>query len=147
MHGCRHHAPFLCPSVNPVVQLHRNLKLPLSLQATPSASHLAPCKHVVQVEFVLQAGESGLGKTTFIDNLRSAFQPDSPSSTSSPLALGSAADTYATFEHSPEQLCTEVTLENGSSKFHYFLQVTSLSVFSEFAVTRFVHAFLYSWLA
>lgn len=97
-----------------------------------------------RLEVVLQAGESGLGKTTFIENLKSAFQPDSPSSTRSPVGLGTAADTYATFEHSPEQLCTEVTLENGSSKFHYFLQVTSLSVSSDFAAANFLHAFLYA---
>ena len=42
----------------------------------------------------------------------------------------------------------EVTLENGCSKFHYSLQVTSLSVsFVSFAVVKIVHAFLHGWLA
>ena len=83
---------------------------------------------LVRLDDAVQVGESGLGKTTFIQNLKSAFQPDSPSSARIPLGLGAAADMYETFEHSPEQLCTEVAIDNGCSKFHYYLQVTSLLI-------------------
>lgn len=80
----------------------------------------------LRLDGAVQVGESGLGKTTFIENLKSAFQPDSPSSARVPVGLAAAANVYETFEHSPELLCTEVTIDNASSKFHYFIQVTSL---------------------
>lgn len=67
-----------------------------------------------------QVGESGLGKTTFIQNLQATFQPDAPPTTPT---HGEPADPYELFEQSPQDMCTEVTINNATSKFHYLLQV------------------------
>ena len=73
---------------------------------------------------VMQVGEAGLGKSTFINNLQAAFQPELPSPRSP--ATQPQAETpnlYEVFKHSPEQLCTEVTINTDASRFHYLLQV------------------------
>ena len=84
---------------------------------------MSPCCKA-NVDVALQVGESGLGKSTFIENLQSAFQPGSPSSARSSSGLAETLNTYEVFEQSPELLCTEITINNGTSRFHYFLQVS-----------------------
>ncbi|KAL3141918.1 hypothetical protein ABBQ32_004572 [Trebouxia sp. C0010 RCD-2024] len=93
-----------------------------------------PCPRAMGTEGYLKVivvGESGLGKTTFIENLRSAFQPDSPIRPRSPSGTGATENIYEVFEQSPEQLCTEVIIDNGSSKFHYLLQDTPGQIYGQ----------------
>ena len=104
----------LCQSYAPSIKQ-------LSKQASNWSS--ADCVKVA----VMQVGEAGLGKSTFIQNLQAAFQPELPSPRSP--ATQPQADSpnlYEVFKHSPEQLCTEVTINTDASRFHYLLQVKSL---------------------
>lgn len=83
------------------------------------------CSHCIQV------GEAGLGKTTFIQNLQAALQPDAPAPSGNP-QQGNAAEVLQLFEEKPELFSTEVVIQNGNVQCHYLLQVclscpTSLS--------------------
>lgn len=73
--------------------------------------------------YAQQVGEAGLGKTTFVQNLQAAFQPDGPSHPSVAPSQDEGANIYELFEQSPQELCTEVTVNTETSKFHYLLQV------------------------
>ena len=62
----------------------------------------------------------------FVQNLQAAFQPDGPSTPRVAPTQDEGANIYELFEQSPQQLCTEVTVNTETSKFHYLLQVCVL---------------------
>ena len=70
--------------------------------------------------FTLQVGEKGLGKTTFLQNLQAALQPDAPPA---PTQHGSSSTAQELFQDMPELLCTQVVIQNGNVRCHYMLQV------------------------
>lgn len=67
-------------------------------------------------------GEAGLGKTTFIQNLLAALQPDGPPPAVDALHAA-GADMTQLFKDNPEALSTEVIIQNGNVRCHYLLQV------------------------
>ncbi|DBA78230.1 TPA: hypothetical protein ACH3X2_008186 [Trebouxia sp. C0005] len=83
---------------------------------------------------VIVVGEAGLGKTTFVQNLQAAFQPDGPSHPSVAPSQDEGANIYELFEQSPQELCTEVTVNTETSKFHYLLQDTPGLVYGQTSV-------------
>ena len=71
----------------------------------------------------MQVGERGLGKTTFIQNLQAALQPDAAAAAAGQPEPSESADICALFEDAPEQLSTQVVITNGAVRCHYLLQV------------------------
>lgn len=72
---------------------------------------------------VIVVGEAGLGKTTFIQNLLAALQPDGPPPAVDALHAA-GADMAQLFKDNPEALSTEVIIQNGNVRCHYLLQDT-----------------------
>ena len=70
----------------------------------------------------MQVGETGLGKTTFIQNLHAALQPDAPA----PPVHAEPNSAHEVFEVNPDLLTTEVIIQNGHVRCHYLLQVCQL---------------------
>ncbi|KAL0048569.1 hypothetical protein WJX82_006030 [Trebouxia sp. C0006] len=96
-----------------------------------------PCPKAVGPDCFLKVivvGEAGLGKTTFVQNLQAAFQPDGPSTPRVAPTQDESDNIYELFEQSPQQLCTEVTINTETSKFHYLLQDTPGLVYGQTSV-------------
>ncbi|DBA76352.1 TPA: hypothetical protein ACH3X1_010063 [Trebouxia sp. C0004] len=96
-----------------------------------------PCPKAVGTDCFLKVivvGEAGLGKTTFVQNLQAAFQPDGPSTSRVAPTQDEGANIYELFEQSPQELCTEVTVNTATSKFHYLLQDTPGLVYGQTSV-------------
>lgn len=101
---------------------------PVSASAVLPAHFCSVCA-LHDASWYMQVGEAGLGKTTFIQNLQAALQPELPSPRS-PHPEPEPVNLYEVFKHSPEQLCAEVIISTDSSRFHYLLQVLHFRLFA-----------------